>query len=217
MQKDLGRAWRQLVRWLVADVPPPISLTAEPDAGGNPAAVRLTVKARDKEFKPLDGATVRLTIRPIRLLSQPGTPAAGLAATTTEIQITAEPSATEPGTYEAAYIAREPGAYAAQAQVLRADGTPAGDAATGWTSDPAAEEFHSLKPNRALLESIARRTGGELVPLAEMDQFVRRLPSRPAPITETWSEPLWHQPMVFLFVLGCLVADWGIRRWKGLP
>jgi len=152
---------------------------------------------------------VRLTIRPIRLLSQPGTPAAGLAATTTEIQITAEPSATEPGTYEAAYIAREPGAYAAQAQVLRADGTPAGDAATGWTSDPAAEEFHSLKPNRALLESIARRTGGELVPLAEMDQFVRRLPSRPAPITETWSEPLWHQPMVFLFVLGCLVADWG--------
>jgi len=39
-----------------------------------------------------------------------------------------------------------------------------GRAESGWTSDPAADEFRSLKPNRALLENIAKRTGGEIIP-----------------------------------------------------
>jgi hypothetical protein len=136
---------------------------------------------------------------------------------TNHIEITAEPSATEAGTYEATYIAREAGAYFVEARVVQADGTAAGSAVAGWTSDPAAEEFRSLNPNRALLETIARRTGGEIVAMNELDQFVRRLPARRAPITETWSEPLWHRPGVFLFVLACFVAEWGVRRWKGLP
>jgi hypothetical protein len=81
----------------------------------------------------------------------------------------------------------------------------------------AAAEFRSLKPNRAWLEAIAKRTGGEVVALEDLEQFVRRLPERHAPITETWTDPLWHKPVVFLWVLGCFVAEWGIRRWKGLP
>jgi len=36
-------------------------------------------------------------------------------------------------------------------------------------------------------------------------------------VMETWSYPLWHKPVVLLFALGCLVAEWGIRRWKGMP
>jgi hypothetical protein len=34
---------------------------------------------------------------------------------------------------------------------------------------------------------------------------------------ETWTDPLWHKPVVFLLVLGCFLAEWGIRRWKGMP
>jgi hypothetical protein len=101
--------------------------------------------------------------------------------------------------------------------VTEPDGKVAGRAAAGWTSDPAAAEFRSLKPNRALLETLAKRTGGEIVALEDLDKFVRSLPGRRAPITETWSEPLWQKPAVFLLVLACFVAEWGIRRWKGLP
>jgi hypothetical protein len=50
-----------------------------------------------------------------------------------------------------------------------------------------------------------------------LEKFVRHLPERHAPITETWMDPLWQKPVVFLFVLGCFVAEWGIRRWKGMP
>ena len=67
------------------------------------------------------------------------------------------------------------------------------------------------------METIARRTGGEVVKLEDLDKFVRQLPGRHAPITETWTHPLWQNPVLFLFVLGCLVAEWGIRRWKGMP
>ena len=211
LQKDLGKSWRQLVRWLVADVPSRISVAAEPSVNGDPAEVRLTVKARDEEFKPLDNAGVRLTVR--RVNGTDGTD----GTNTNYVQMTAEASVANPGTYEATYIARDAGAYSVEAVVTQAEGKVAGRAAAGWTSDPAAAEFQSLKPNRALLESLAKRTGGEVVGLEDLEKFVRRLPERRVPIMETWSEPLWHKPLVFLLVLACFVTEWGIRRWKGLP
>lgn len=211
MQKDLGKSWRQLVRWLVSDVPPRIAVSAEPAADGDPTEVRLRVKARDEEFKPLDNATVRLTVRPVK-----GTDKTD-GTDVSVVQMMAEPSAANPGTYEGTYIARDSGAYSVEAVVTSADGKVAGRAVAGWTSDPAAVEFRSLKPNRALLESLAQRTGGEIVAPEDLPKFVRQLSERRAPITETWSEPLWHKPAVFLLVLACFVTEWGLRRWKGLP
>jgi hypothetical protein len=213
MQQDLATAWRQLVRWLVADVPQQIEVAVNPAPSGDPGEVRLTVKARDQEFKPLDNATVKLTVRGI------GNPLrdAGETNGLNEVRLAADPSASQPGVYEATFVARQAGAYSVEAQVTRSDGVIAGQAAAGWASDPAADEFRSLKPNRALLEDIARKTGGELIEMDELENFVRGLPKRQAPITETHASPLWHQPWVLLLVLGCFVAEWGIRRWKGLP
>ena len=217
MQKDMAKSWRQLVRWLVSDVPQKISVAAEPAADGDSSQVRLVVKAHDAEFKPLDNAAVQLTVRPVRTVSSINEKSSDQVVKTNYVQLTAEPSATRPGTYEATYIAREAGAYSVEAAVTQADGKAGGQAAAGWASDPAAAEFRSLKPNRALLETIARQTGGEVVALEDLEKFVRRLPERHAPITETWTDPLWQKPLVFLFVLGCFVAEWGIRRWKGMP
>ena len=38
-----------------------------------------------------------------------------------------------------------------------------------------------------------------------------------APVTEVWTYPLWDQPLVFAFALLCFVAEWGLRRMRGLP
>jgi len=200
----------------VSDVPSRIAVTAEPSLNGDPAEVRLTVKARDEEFKPLENSTIRLTVRPVNTRSQPEAKATNSVAETNYVQLTAEPSASGPGTYEATYIARAAGAYSVEAVVTQTDGKVAGRAATGWASDPAAAEFRSLNPNRALLENLAKRTGGEVVALEDLQKFVRSLPERHAPITETWTEPLWHKPAVFLVVLAMFITEWGIRRWKGL-
>jgi hypothetical protein len=104
-----------------------------------------------------------------------------------------------------------------QAVVTNAVGAEAGRAEAGWSSDPAATEFRSLKPNRALLEEIAARTGGEVVPADRLESFASSLPQRKVPVAESWTLPLWHQPVVFLFALACFIGEWGLRRWKGMP
>jgi uncharacterized membrane protein len=213
-QKDLGKSWRQLVRWLVSDVPKQISVQAK--SSGDPDEIRLTIKAHDKTFQPLDNATVRLKIRSVAH-SPRNNSTSQMISETNSVQLTAEPMLNDPGTYEATFIARNTGAYSAEATVTKSDGTIAGRAATGWASDPAAAEFRSLAPNRLLLETIARKTGGEIVSMNDLEKFVHHLPEHRAPITEPWSDPLWNKPLVFLFVIGCFVAEWGIRRWKGLP
>jgi uncharacterized membrane protein len=207
-QKDLAKTWRQLVRWLVSDVPARVAVHAETGADGDPARVRLVVKVRDEEFKPLDNAAVQLTIRPLPLFQ---------GAPTHDLHLAADASLNQPGTYVCDYLATEAGASTVEAVATQSDGKVIGRAAAGWALDPAAEEFRSIKPNRAYLESLAKRTGGEVLTLGALRDFVRRLPQRQAPIMESWSKPLWQEPAVYLFALGCFVAEWGIRRWKGLP
>ncbi len=206
-QKDLGKSWRQLARWLVSDVPARVSVEAQ--ATEDPGLTRLVVKARDEEFKPLENATVRLKIRPA------GNESTNIAEGS--VELAAEAAASEPGRYEAAYVAHAAGGYNVEAVVTQADGKAAGQAETGWASDPAGDEFRALKPNRALLEALARRTGGKIIEMNDLRDFVRRLPERAAPITETASEPLWNRPGWFLLALVCFLGDWGLRRWKGLP
>jgi len=207
-KKDLAKSWRQLVRWLVSDVPARVTVTAETAADGDPARVRLVVKVRDEEFKPLDNALVQLTIRKV---------GSSQGAATNYLQLTGDASANQPGTYQADYFATEAGACTVEAVATQSDGKMIGRAAAGWALDPAAAEFRSLKPNRAYLEALAKRTGGQVLTLDALRDFVRQLPQRRAPIMEAWSKPLWQEPAVVLFALGCFVAEWGIRRWKGLP
>jgi hypothetical protein len=66
------------------------------------------------------------------------------------------------------------------------------------------------------MEQIARQTGGEVVAAEKLNDFAAALLNRRAPVMETWTFPLWHQPLVFLLALACLLAEWGIRRSKGL-
>ena len=207
LHKDMDKAWRQLVRWLVADVPNQIQLAVEPRRGDPNQAVTLNLRARDKKFLPLDNATVAVSVRYAGQTSD---------ANTNVIRVAAEPSLTEAGLYTAMFVPRDTGGYQAEAVVTGPDNIEAGRAEAGWTSDPAAEEFRSLKPNRALLETIAKKTGGEIIEASKLEEFAKSLPNRKVPVTEAMTVPLWHQASVFLFALICFVAEWGLRRWKGM-
>jgi uncharacterized membrane protein len=225
-QADLARFWRQVARWLVTDVPAQVTLRVEHPADGS-TGVRLRVTARDKAFRPVDLANARLTIRRLdtenakspegenanaSAQTQAPAPAPGFSSVT----LSAEPLADAPGQFGATFSGRDPGAYLAEVEVTDLGGQVLGRAQTGWIADPALDEFRSLVPNRALLDEIARRTGGEVVPMSALADFAARLPERPAPIDETWTFPLWNTSWVFLAVLACFVAEWGWRRWRGL-
>jgi hypothetical protein len=209
--EDQAKAWRQTIRWLVSDVPGRVAVELREARDEPQQPVRLEVRVRDHQYLPLDNAQVAITVTP-----PVGPP----------VKLEAEAAISEPGLYEARYVPREPGAYRALAVVTDAAGAPvltakAGEpqagVEAGWTADPAAGEFRSLTPQRALLERLAGVTGGELVPIDTIQSFVESLPNRKLPLAEQSLYPLWHTAWVFTLAVLCLAGEWGLRRWRGLP
>jgi len=179
MRDDMNRFWRQTLRWLVADVPNRISFQAVHKRDQVNQPVVFQVRVRKKNFEPMDNVSIAIEVR------EPRGP---------KVQLTAEPVLTESGLFEATYTPRYNGSYFARAVVNDADGVEVGDAETGWAVDLEAHEFRSIGTNRPLLERIARETGGQVIELDALDKFVRSLPSRAAPITDTWIKPLVRLP-----------------------
>lgn len=204
-REDLDRMWRQMIRWLIADVPAQVELVAEAVPGSTGQEKALRVRVRDRLYQPKENAGVRLELRPSG------------GNSTNVLMLRGEPSMEEAGLYQTRFMSREAGAFLAEAVVADETGKEMGRAQAGWVSDPLAEEFKSSQPNRALMAELAKQTGGEMVDLKELSGLVDRLPRRAAPITEFENMPLWHQPWVFFLALSCLLAEWGLRRWKGLP
>jgi uncharacterized membrane protein len=200
--QDLEKMWRQLIRWLAADVPGRIAVTHEWENAELTNTLRLAVRARDANYQPLDNARVTFTL----------TPPDGKVLT-----LEAEPSRQEAGVYETHYVPRMPGIYRALAKVVDGAGAELGQQVTGWANDPAAEEFRSLIPDRAALSDLAKRSGGETVELANLDSFAAGLAARPMKEVVHTLHPLWHTSWFFTFALACLAGEWGLRRWKGLP
>ncbi len=203
-EEDLAKSWRQTIRWLVGDVPNRVGVNVkqDEDASENEGPVTLAVDVRDEKYLPLENASVTIRVT---------------APDKKQLELTAEPSDRRAGSYEAAYVARQPGAYRAQVIAKAEDGSEVGQTDAGWVSEPAADEFRELKPNRELLARLAEETGGELVAANDLDRFVTTLPTRRVAISEPYVAPAWHQAWVFLLAIGCLTAEWGVRRWNGLP
>lgn len=200
--EDLAMAWRQTLRWLVAEVPQRIELDVQRRPGSPGSPVELSVRVADPEFQPMDNAVVEITV------DAPGGKT---------LKLTADADDDRPGTYVAEYLPSESGAYLAKVLVSAPDGSAIGEREAGWTAEPAADEFRRLTPDLALLERIAEQTGGEVIATDRLGQFVADLPNRKIPITESWLYPLWHHPLVFLLAIVALTSEWGLRRWKGLP
>jgi uncharacterized membrane protein len=200
---DLERAWRQTIRWMVAEVPRRVELTlATPTSADEaPGLIQLSVRVRDDEFAAMDNASVNLNI---------------IGPDGKNVELRAEASTAEPGLYQASYMPRQSGAYRLEAKATSADGAALPPARTGWATDPAADEFQRLAVNIELLERLAKASGGEAVPFDKLDEFVSSLTTRNAPITEQYVRPLWHQIWVFAVAIACLAGEWGLRRWKGL-
>lgn len=198
---DFGLTWRQTMRWLVSNVPQRTQITITSVNAGNSDAVTIQIEAFDETYSPLDNAKVNVEI------TGPGNKVVNMLATPT-------PGAT--GKYQAVYLPKETGVYAANAVVVAEDGSEVGAVTSGWISEPAADEYQSLMPNTKLMEQIAEQTGGEVIPSSDLDRFARSLPTRKVPVTEKAVHPVWHRWSVFCLIAGCLFMEWGLRRWKGL-
>jgi uncharacterized membrane protein len=198
----LYQAWRQMIRWLVSEVPQPVSMRVTP-ALASPAAVAATVMVEVKSvtFEPKEDVEVEIAIRQ---------PSGSI------VKAKAEASAERPGLYEFPLVTTEEGGYLATAMVTNADGSPLGSCHAGWSHEPRATELRHLGTERRLLEEIAQKTGGQVLLEDDLDQLSGRLTARPVPVVETELWPVWHQGWILALALACLGGEWWIRRRNGL-
>jgi uncharacterized membrane protein len=198
--EDLLKAWRQTLRWAIADVPRRVEVEINRLNDANRSS-EIKVFVNDEAYRPFDNATVVIKVQ---------TPDGKT------IELAGEPTDTVPGVYVANFISGETGVYRASVAVNAADGSEIETRESGWISEPDSEEFQSLEPNLKLMKEIAEQTGGQVIDIESLEQFVAGLDYREVPVMETVSTPWWHRWTVFSLAIGLLIGEWGLRRWRGL-
>lgn len=205
--EDLGdhaRACRQMMRWLVGEVPRRLDVAVADDAGQGFGTVRITAHVRGRDFEDREDADVRFVV----------TDPNGRA-----IELSGEPSDDQPGTFTATVAAAAAGPWkaSATARVLDEENAEPLTASVGWACQPDQEEMKSVTINHAFLEQVAGISGGRVVNIDDLDEFVDRLPESDAVLVEINSWPVWHQWWVFATAVACFAGDWTLRRRRGLP
>lgn len=201
---DHARACRQMMRWLVADVPRRLDVGVVDDAELGAGAMKLRAIIRGTDFEVSENADVKFTVT---------------APDGQVFELSGTPSDAEAGTFETSLMAAQEGGWQMSVTASMSDETnqPPLTAVAGWASQPNQKEMQSVQINRTFLNDLAEQTGGKVTELQDLDDLVSSLPQSQAPLTEFWSWPIWHSWWVFLTVVGCLTADWTMRRRGGLP
>ncbi|MCX6856395.1 MAG: glutamine amidotransferase [Verrucomicrobia bacterium] len=199
--QDLDKIWRQLMRWLVVDVPDKIQFTAVPDS----ERMKLEVRVRDAAFLVKDDAVVKIEV---------------MGPSGSKSQLFAEPSLKEAGLFEAEFYSRDTGIYRAvavvQDSVVGRTSPLSETKTTGWVHDPNPREFASLKPGHEWAERVAKASGGRVLSLADLPKLPDILKDIRVPIEETITTPFWHGAWFFALVLGLLGGEWYLRRKGGM-
>lgn len=191
------RFWRQATRWLVSDADDPVHLTIpESPAIGESLSVRLDV--RDGGFEPVGDAVVEAT------LTGPGGTAQPIALRAVGI-----------GEYAATVTVDTPGLHLLHAEARR-DAALLG-ASDRWFQVGAYDpEFADPRLNESVLRRVARRSGGQYAPAAEIDRVLDALAVVKPDTAARERHDLWHEPWAFAVVIGLLAAEWVLRRTWGL-
>ena len=195
--------WQQLLRWLVAASPGLVTATTPAQALMDEGHLQISAQVHDREFKP--AADVHVTAH---IVGPEGVSAV----------LDLAPSQDTPGLYEAEWSAEKPGAYLAEVTAGSTGSKPqelGRDVLTFQREDGVAENFHT-EQNRPLLEQLSAQTGGRYWGPSELKDLPRDISYSEAGISVRTTNELWNMPIVFLLLVGLLIAEWLLRRKWGV-
>ena len=195
--------WHQLLRWLVAGSPGPVTASMPTRILQDEGRVQLKAEVHDPQFQPAPDAHVTAHI-------------VGPESVNAFIDLT--PSQESPGTYQVDWTAEKPGPYLAEitAESAGADPRELGrDVVTFQREDGVAEKFHTAQ-NRALLEQLASQTGGQYWKPSDVTNLPRDISYSEAGISVRNTKELWNMPIVFALLVGLPASEWLLRRKWGV-
>jgi len=198
-----ARYWVQMIRYLcrtkLTDAGRPVLLSADRREYGHGEPVRLRVRFADERLAPAEDDGVTVVVE--------------LSGHPTQ-RLTLQRTASGRGVFEGVLSQPAPGDYHAWI----AAPTLAGQSpATDFTVTPPAGEFTQIRMEAAAMQQAAQETNGRFYTFDSANRVLRDFPpGRQVPIESLPPVPLWNKwPLLALF-LTLVVAEWILRKRRGL-
>jgi uncharacterized membrane protein len=191
--------WQQMLRWLVNDVPDRVETIVD-DERPPAEAIPLRAVVRDSAFVRRNDAMVQATVR------APGGD---------EQVVPLQWGTDRDGEYTGSFVPAVGGTHEIRVRATTGGDTARAAPAFVTVAEPIDELFHAERRD-ALLEQLARETGGRSYSADRALDVARDMPYSASGATEVRRLDLWDAPMVLLLLLGLLGSEWVYRRRRGL-
>ena len=191
--------WRQLLRWLVSDVPSRADLMATGEGAVN-EGIPLRVVVSDSAYARYNGASVSAEV------VSPGGEST---------QLSFDWATDRDGEYTAMMVPGVNGVHTVNVKAAVGRDTIRSTAGYVRVADPTAEYFGAeMRP--AVLKQFADETGGKFYRASEASRLPEDIVYTTSGATEVQRLDLWDMPALFLLLLAILGTEWMYRRRRGL-
>jgi hypothetical protein len=192
--------WRQMLRWLVSDVPGHVVASAGADLAepGDPIPLRADVR----------GSTY-LEVNDARVEARVMAPNGDTSIVPLEWIVERD------GEYEGTFTPQDSGVYEV---AVRAD-TAGGALETATTYVRVGElptEYYDAEMRAPLLRHVAEETGGRFYTPQTVDALPRDVVYTSSGTVVTREKELWDMPVLFFLLAALLAGEWAYRRARGL-
>lgn len=194
------RLWRQLVRSLVSTVPEPVAMEVTPEVLVAGSEGNMTWIVKDATFEPREGASLRA-----RIIDPEGE-----SSTVPLVE-----RLDRPGTYTGSLTQTAPGKHAVVLEGSDAGGEAIEPVESAVLVRRDTRELDDARFDARLLEEIARETGGQYFPLAQLHAVADAVIPADREYATLDRNPIWHHPVFYAALLVLLGAEWTLRRRWG--
>jgi uncharacterized membrane protein len=191
--------WRQMLRSLVNDVPDRVEVIAD-EASGPGDAVIVRAVVRDSSYLRRNGAAVKATMS---------------TSTGTSNDATLDWTLDRDGEYVASVVPSGDGVHEVRVRAVFGADTAESPTAFVRVAEPV-DEYFGAERREALLEQLARETGGRTYTPQRALDVARDLVYSASGATEVRRLDLWDAPLVLIILLALLGGEWILRRRQGL-
>jgi hypothetical protein len=192
--------WRQLLRFLVSEVPDPVAARVSTDRIEPGRPVTISAEVSDSGYLRLNGADVRATVVD---------PAGG------ERQVPLRWTVRRDGEYEGTFVPPAAGLHEIRIEARQGDAL-LGTASAYVDAGDVGAEFFDAGVQEATLRRVADETGGRYYTPATIRTLPEDVSFTESGATVVEHRDLWDMPILLVLLLGFLSVEWAWRRRRGL-